>query len=556
MSNNPINERNAEKTERRIYPEQVVECGGMTYIPTMLFRAEMELKYADKVYLCYLLSKSMDWIYYDSFIAEETGIGLSTIYEMNKRLSQYFTQIPTNTGLYGTGYRLNFSKLYAKCIEVGIQNEKKAQKKKEDRQIQDEAVRNLEIDFQELVSSLRQEPTTNTNTNTETNIDNNTTLSMESGDSKIGFGRNTEEGVPPCGGTQDRAVEAERDASEAKQDVLDSKASMIDYIIEKQFGQIHYRTEKKDEFRMKLFRMSISDLKMIIQHAELWSYWCKEISPSHGLTSLKSSDFGLPLLLSPSILKKYLTYIKNREADELAEKERIRVEAETIAKMEKEAAMKASRMKAIEAMPLSEKIAILKSFRFDREGDGYCPKDDQIEDIAKDNFLGGIGDEKMLYNILFRKYKKYMYEGMDDLRRWKAGIAKYSETKRLSILNTFDLSKLLPEIRISKYDLEKIASRGHVDGNREVLFKILEHHYPEEYYEKTIRTPEKDEAILKAIQDEEEQDKFELAKGKGSESSKNSTMANTLNQVGEQTQSSHEEFEARLLASLLSGDDD
>jgi hypothetical protein len=502
-------DRDANGSEQRIYPVEVIRNGGMTYIPNMIFRKEMELKYSDKVYLCYLLSKPIDWIYYYSKIAEETGISKSTIYQVNERLNDYLTLYPKYTGKYGSGFKVNFSKLYGRCIEIGAKLIVEKQKMDKDKQKMEHLVQNSEIDFQILEESVRKVATTNTDINTK---DNNTNLSIESEGSQTFHGKFFEEGDSPCGECPENETNStnESDMPDNQKTnttrIPESKERIIPYIFDKMFPKCHYTKIKKDELKNKLFDLPLVDLLLLVKYSSMWDFWCDNISPELGLTKVKGSDHGLALMLNDSIYQKYINYIRGLDAENMIKTEKDRLLREKEKQLEDEKTTQLNQEKIIEKMPYENKLKTLRSFRFDKLKDfGKINIDEDLylETIATDNSIPWHENDSLLYDILLHHYDDNMYQGMDEVRKWKDSLSKYNVDDIESVLKNFNFNMLNPPIKYSQLYFRRYAENKNINGDQEILYNILEHNYPDNYYKGQDIPDDFEESLMASLEDDD-----------------------------------------------------
>ena len=488
----------ANKPDRRIYPEEVVRNGGMTYIPNMILRDDMGIKPSDTKYLIYLLSKPMDWIYYHELIAEETGISLSTIYDMNKRLGHLMTFIPSGTGQFGTGFCINFSKLYARCVEIGVKEKIKKQEKEKLFQKTRESVQNLEIDLQKLEQSLWE----TTTTNTDTNIDiTNTNLSMESDDRQSFYDKGGEEGSPPSGGCPNQQIDEKEVADELDYQKTDSKDALVTYIIDTQFQNFHYTRIKKLEMRNGLLTLPLSDLKLLIKYADTWHFWCEVVSTSHGLTNVKGSDHGLPLMLNKSIYAKFIKYINEIEHKEHVEQEKKRIELEVQEQKEKQAVIHSKKLAEINSLPWEERLKTLRSFRFDLSDFDFKPQDAALELIAKDDD-DPLSDIDRYHKMLFKKYPSEMYN-MEEIREMKNRITEFSEQDIVHRLKNFKFELLEPPVKVVPLYFDSYAKKKSINGDVELLYNILTNNFRSSFYKETIIDPDFEERLLASLNEDE-----------------------------------------------------
>ncbi len=482
----------AKKPDRRIYPEEVVRNGGMTFIPNMLLRSEMGIKPSDTKYIMYLLSKQMDWVYYHELIAEETGISLSTIYEMNKRLDQLMTFIPSGTGDYGTGFYINFSKLYARCVEIGVKERIKKQEKEKLFQQKRESVQNLEIDLQKLEQSFWETTTTNIDT---TNIEfTNTNLSMESDDRQSFYDKGGEEGSPPCGGCPNQQTDAP-DALDYQK--TDSKEALVTYILDIQFQNIHYTRVKKLEMKKSLLMLPLSDLKLLVKFADTWHFWCEQVSSSHGLSNIKGSDHGLPLMLNKSIYAKYIKYIKEMEHKEHVEEEKKPIEFEVQEQSQKQVEINAKKLQEIQSISWEDRLKILTQFRFDISDFDFKPKDEVLELIAKDD-NDPLNDIERYYKMLFKKYPPEMYN-MEEIRKMKKRISEYSEYDIVQRLKNFKFEMMEKPAKVVPLYFDIYAEKKSINGDVKLLYDILVNNYPSSFYKETIVDPDFEAKLMASL---------------------------------------------------------
>ena len=127
----------------------------------------------------YMLSQPLLWIFYESKIQEDTGISKSKINNvLNKELMDYIDRMYVNTGRYGNGFVVNFSKLYQKCIKIGVHKKNSRSMENADSSLINDFVRKKDCIVLNKDNGVRKTTTTNTNNNTNkeyyyTNMRNN-----------------------------------------------------------------------------------------------------------------------------------------------------------------------------------------------------------------------------------------------------------------------------------------------------------------------------------------------------------------------------------------------
>jgi len=570
------------KIENREYPEEMIKLCGFTSIPNAIIWRSFEESVYVKMILIHMLSKPAEWVFYFSMIEEETGISKSTVYKaFNESLHKYMDIQYVATGKYGSGFIVNFAKLYARCYEIGVEKQKISATKKHDDALKnqfvhqkDNSFRMTEGSFRAAETSFRQTSTTNTDTNTDSN---NTKeqycLTNAEKDRKDFQSVESLRNASPNGSRSifesdkkkesDIPVDQEFDLKESDipvdqiftpkdtdlpEDSEDQKFppkesdlpednrlededenkyfedlfatvgvtkdninyqttetvetnKFANHLLNSLFSYIDYTPLVKRKLLAQLQAKPSTELKLIIDNFAQWKYWCLNVASEHGLTQLKTSDFGLPLLMIPAIYTKFISYIHTiqlKDQQDKAEKRALEDKKLEEARHAEEALQK---LHFIESMSQEEKLRILSSFRFDLMERYKFIYEAQIETILKTNKVGLDEDSDMLYEILNMKYNKKYYEGRSEILEMRDKLVALPEKDIFTKLKSFNF--LLSGFRtgIRDCDLEGYAKKRHINWDYKMLYDIVFDKYPPENYKEQIKKNKENILVSKEFEE-------------------------------------------------------